>query len=224
MIQLPDVPYEFTGPYEPCYRLRENCVDERHVYTIHDVLLAVPFQSALEIGCADGASSTAFVEAMNRRNTLRATFCDLVVTGNLQQVVNNTADKSRAHIVAGSSTQVLWNPAEFGGPFDFIFVDGSHDFDSVAAELDAIREFKPLAIMAHDTGGMHYGNPACEGAAFLKRVIAMEWGWYTLEDDLRRDGEETHRGLFFATPSAGVFRRAKSVFRKWCLDEVGVTV
>jgi len=215
-------PYEFTGAYAGCYTCPPNCMDVRHVYTLCDILRTGVFRSALEVGCADGASSTAFVEAANHTEDLRVTFCDVRVSESLLSVANNLHQKSRGIVANCPSVKVLENPEQYGGPFDFVLLDGRHDLESVRDEVDLLARNKPLAVAGHDTSATLAGYPLAEGAEYLRREVQWGWGWYCIEDNLRRDGEETQRGLFFATPSLGVYRRARAAFRRWCYAQQGV--
>lgn len=213
-----EILYTFDGPYADCYRCPSNCIDKRHAYLLHDILRSGMFCRALEIGCADGASSTAFIEAVNRTTLLRVTLCDVQLTNSLVSVAMNADDTERVIVANKPSTEVLADPQQHGGPFDFVFVDGNHDFASVKAEYDLLRVAKPLAICAHDTSATLAGYPKAEGAEYLKRAIALEWGWLTLEDNIRRPDEATERGFFFATPNTEIYRRVKSMFYHWCWE------
>lgn len=216
-------PYEFTGNYAFCYRNPRNCMDKRHVYTLFDILCSVPFKSALEVGCADGASSTAFVEAMKRTDDLRCTFVDPRITQSLIDVVDSQRDSTRALIVQGTSYDVLRSPETYGGPFDFVCLDGNHDYESVAAEIALVNRTNLLGIAGHDTSATVAGYPKAEGAELLKRTVMFDWGWYCIEDNQKREGEETQRGLFFGTPSREVYKRAVAAFRRHCFASQGET-
>jgi hypothetical protein len=207
-------PYSFTGPYSRCFDVPEVAMDRRHIFILHDILCSWPFENALEIGSFNGASSTAFVEAINKGEGLgelgKATFCDVRPTHSLIDVINNCRDPNRVKLTHRPSCDVLDRP----DPFDFILVDGCHDAESVAKELMRLIVRKPLCVMAHDTSATETGYPACEGAKLLKDTF-RSMNWECLEDSDRRGGERTERGLFFATQNSELFDHAYDAFCRW---------
>jgi hypothetical protein len=208
-------PYEFTGSYASCYDFADAAMDKRHVFMLHGVLCAWPFASALEIGCFNGASSTAFVEALNKGEGLGAegvaTFCDVSVSESLMDVAMHCRHAHRVRITPQPSWQVL-DSNEF---FDFILVDAAHDLDSVTLELKRLMRRRPLCVMAHDTSATAAGFSKCEGAEFLKHEFQKQSDYRCIEDNARRDGERTERGLFLATSSDALYRKACAVFEEW---------
>lgn len=207
---MPPAPYDFYLAYARCYAVPEVAMDKRHVFLMHDILCGWPFKSALEIGSFNGASSTAFVEAINKGAEMSATFCDVQPTHSLMDVARNCRHPDRVRITKQPSCEVL-DSAE---PFDFILVDGRHDAESVALELMRLIVRKPLCVMAHDTNAAEAGYPAAEGAKLLKDTL-ISMGWMCLEDHGRRDGERTERGLFLATKDANLFDLADDAFARW---------
>jgi hypothetical protein len=204
-------PYRFDGAYARCFAVPEVAMDKRHVFLLHDILCSWPFENALEIGSFNGASSTAFVEAINKGSGLgklgNATFCDVAPTHSLMSVVRNCRPHYRVDVTSRTSCEVL----DSDESFDFILVDGNHDAESVAKELMRLIVRKPLCVMAHDTNATEAGYPACEGAKLLKDTF-KSMGWKCLEDSKRRDGERTERGLFFATQNQELFDHAHCTF------------
>lgn len=206
------VPYEFTGAYANCYADRQNCMDERHVYMLHDLLLAGGFKNALEIGCYHGASTTAFLEASHKNPNLKVSLCDMVIGREVMPVISHR-ESERVNVFQGISVDLLKKCKDF----DFVLVDGSHDIVSVAAELPYLLWDKPRCIVAHDTSATDHGYDCAEGAKLLRYALSIhpEYGQFTYEDDYRRPGEETHRGLFMATTDARFFGRATEIFQQW---------
>jgi hypothetical protein len=206
-------PYTFDVPaYQGCYDFAASATDKRHVYMIHDLLMAWSFEHTLEIGCFFGASSTAFVEAINRGSRMDATFCDVSISDSLYTVLNNCQHPSRVHLTPQPSWQVL----DSEEPWDFIFVDASHDIDTVTLEIKRLLRRRPLCVMAHDTNATAAGFSKCEGAELLKRTFQTDPGYLCIEDDAHRPGEATHRGLFLATTSPELYYdTAARVFRDW---------
>ena len=206
VLTVPEKPYLFDGRYSACYVDVPFCIDQRHVYIIHEVLTSWPFKHALEIGGYMGASSTAFVEANKRDWDLRLTFCDVEPTDSLRQVI------AGHRLVTKPSWELLDDPGE---QFDFILVDGNHDSASVGMELQRLIPREPLCVMAHDTSASSAGFPLCEGARELKETFIDLPGYRCIEDAAYRPGELTHRGLFLATRDADLFAIARQAFEKW---------
>lgn len=216
----PAPPYTFDGPYAGCYANRAMCVDERHVYLMYEILKSWAFDSALEIGSYNGASSTAFVEAIRQNKLWRALFCDRFITPSLMNVLENGAahpDSVYSPVTTQQQDSVFVLSAP--EPFDFIFVDGNHDMASVAPEVEQLVRRRPLCVMAHDTNAMDAGYPKAEGAKYLKETFQKLSGYQCIEDAEKRDGEEAHRGMFLATSDPRLFRIASTLFDKWCPKE-----
>ncbi len=205
------IPYTFTEAYAGCYQVPSMAMDARHVFILHGILSAWPFWNALELGSFCGASSTAFIEAINGGSKMNATFCDTQVTKSLIDVVENSDDMERVRITPEPSCQVL-DSAEV---FDFVLVDANHDVASVAPEIERLLIRRPLCVMAHDTNATAAGYVKAEGALMLKRTFEMADDYLTIEDAVNRPGEETSRGLFFATTSPDLHRIAAEIFAKW---------
>ncbi len=204
--------YSFDNPaYARCYELPQVCMDKRHVYILHDILSAWPFKSALEIGSFAGASATAFVEAINRGSRMIATFCDVSVSASLMDVVLSCKTEAQVRVTAQPSWAVLDSKIDF----DFIFVDGAHDIDTVTLEVKRLLKRKPLCVMAHDTNATEAGYSQCEGAAMLAWTFRNHPDYLVLEDNLARPFEQTNRGLFFATTEPALMETAQDIFRKW---------
>ncbi len=208
-------PYAFTGPYAGCREMPEVAMDDRHIFIMHDILKAWPFKSALEIGSFNGASSTAFIEAINSGEGLGksgiVTFCDVCVSESLVSVVGNCCLPERVRITRQPSWAVLDSKLDF----DFIFVDGAHDLDSVTLEMKRLMRRRPLCMMAHDTSATEAGYSQCEGAAMLMQTFVDEPSYLCLEDCETREGERTNRGLFFASTDRKLYLDAASIFKKW---------
>jgi hypothetical protein len=207
-------PYTFDMAYARCFAIPEMAVDKRHIFIMHDILRSWPFRSALEIGSFNGASATAFVEAINSGEGLgesgHATFCDVQPTHSLKAVAANCKHAGRVTITDQPSHVVLESQYDY----DFIFVDGRHDLESVSRELKPLLRRKPLCVMAHDTSATDAGYRLCEGAKLLKDTFKALYGNH-IEDSVLRDGERTERGLFFATNDSELAGRALAAFYRW---------
>ncbi len=207
-------PYAFTGFYGTCYDVPQMAMDRRHVYTIHAILSAWPFKSALELGSWHGASSTAFIEAINGGSAMQATFCDVQVSESLRAVTDNCRLPDRVQI----TNQPSWELLDTAQPFDFILVDANHDLASVTKEVDRLLLRRPLCIMAHDTSASVNGYPMAEGAEMLKRTFSHA-PYHWIEDAKLRPKEETQRGLFCATTNPALFGIIREAFARYCPQE-----
>ncbi len=204
-------PYSFDGAYSGCYSVRPMAMDERHIFIIHEILKAWPFTSALELGSFRGASSTAFVEAINDGASMHATFCDVNLTDELRAVIDHCKHQEQIHLARMPS----WSLLRTLKHYDFILVDACHDMASVRKEMDELLLKLPLCVMAHDTNATASGYPAAEGAEMLKREFMKTPGYCCVEDCRVRAGEETQRGLFFATTDPDLYRVGLTAFEKW---------
>eukprot|EP00475_Leptophrys_vorax_P021232 TRINITY_DN28958_c0_g1_i5.p1 TRINITY_DN28958_c0_g1~~TRINITY_DN28958_c0_g1_i5.p1 ORF type:complete len:389 (+),score=-31.27 TRINITY_DN28958_c0_g1_i5:135-1169(+) len=73
---LPQGSYDLSSYPAEIWDWSTASVDKRHLFWMYDILTAGKFRHALEIGCLNGASSTAFVEALNAGALQQATFCE----------------------------------------------------------------------------------------------------------------------------------------------------
>lgn len=216
-MNIPNAPYTFDGPYSGCYANRAMCVDERHVFVINEILRQWEFENPLEIGAYNGASTTAFVDAINRKPAMSAVICEIWPTESLLSVVRNAFAIYRPAIWEMPS----WDALSKSNEFDFIFIDANHDLESVSKELVHLVHRKPLCVMAHDTSATESGYPRAEGAALLKQTFESMPEYHCIEDCEDRDGEETKRGLFLATTDPALFAVAQKAFEKYgCLKAV----
>lgn len=204
-------PYFFDGPYAGCLTDPRTAMDRRHIFLMHEVLMSHPFKEALELGSYLGASSTAFIEAINKGHGMRTTFCDVSPTDSLWDVVGNCAKQNQYRVTNAPSWALLDTREEF----DFVLVDANHDLDSVSIEVKKLLARKPMCIMAHDTNATAAGYKLCEGAAMLAETFRALPEYHCIEDCAERPGEQTDRGLFLATTDRELFNKATEVFNRW---------
>jgi hypothetical protein len=203
-------PYAFDMAYARCFALPEVAMDKRHVYLLRDIL-DFGFKSTLELGSFNGASSTAFIEAVNAGKVERATFCECTPTHSLRSVIGNCRHPERVRL----TTKPSWDVLASQDDFDLILVDANHDLESVTRELKHLVRRRPLCLVAHDTNATACGFPSCEGALKLAREFDSMSGYACLEDCKLRDGELTHRGFFLATSDPKLFDHAMQAFGRW---------
>ncbi len=202
-------PYSLE-PYPFVWECPPANIDRRHLYWLSDVLSSGLFQNALEIGCLDGASSTAFVNAINCGRLERATFCDLQIRNSLRRVLSTCDDPSRVTTFEGRSVDMLTQ----GLSYDFVFVDGDHGWETVAEEVEWLLKHPPICVMAHDTGVKQAGIPGCEGPPYLKWRFQTTAPYWCLEESAVRHQEATFRGMFLATTSPAVLEVARESLRR----------
>ncbi len=207
---LPPAPYDIDK-YPHIWDCPQASVDRRHLFWMHDVLCAGGFTHALEIGCLNGASSTVFVDAINRNRLGRATFCDIDIRSNLLVTLDCCADPERVQTYEGCSVDLLRERNDF----DFVFVDGDHRLEVVRDEVELLLRFQPTCVMAHDTGAQAGGEDDCDGPPFLKWRFQTTAPYLCLEDTAPRLAEETYRGMFLATTSPELFEAARKSLQKW---------
>jgi hypothetical protein len=197
LVEISDFPGAFDSP--------EESVDLRHVNWLCDVLLSCPFQRTLEIGCGNGASATAFCEALSRDGSFHAHFCDPGFRPSFHGVILRKRVRSgKIHLHNMRSCEFIQIQAVQG--FDFVFVDGDHSLETVRSECQWLLKMRPAVVMAHDTTCRIRGRDFdwCDGPEFLKWSF-QDAGYFCLEDSQYRPGEYTDRGMFAAT-----------TYSKWC--------
>ncbi|HUQ69982.1 MAG TPA: class I SAM-dependent methyltransferase [Planctomycetaceae bacterium] len=197
--------------YPRIWECPQASVDPRHIFWLFDLLNAARFRQALEIGCLNGASSTAFVEAINRGTLGYATFCDIDIRETLQDVLSQCRHPHQTATFTGRSADLLRQKTGF----DFVFVDGDHRLETVREEVDLLLEQRPICVMAHDTSAQIIGLEGCGGLPYLKWRFQTAAPYLCLEDNAPRPGERTQRGMFLATTSTDVFEIARASLQRW---------
>lgn len=215
---LPTFPFDLSR-YPRIWECPQASLDPRHIAWLFDVLSSGYFQNALEIGCLNGASSTAFVEAINQERLAHATFCDLDIRETLNAVLSHCRFPERTATFTGRSIDLL----DRQSGFDFVFVDGDHRWATVQAETERLLQRRPVCVMAHDSGADMAGMADCEGVPYLKWRFQTTAPYLCLEDNALRPGELTHRGLFLATTSPEVFEVARTSLLQWGEPHVAVS-
>jgi 2-polyprenyl-3-methyl-5-hydroxy-6-metoxy-1,4-benzoquinol methylase len=210
--ELPIGSYDLDRYPADCWALPMGSIDRRHLYWMYDILAAGECEHALEIGCLNGASSTVFIEAMNRQLLQETTFCDIHLRPTFRSVIDRASDRARIHTFEGRSVDLLTHSTE---TFDFVFIDGDHCFATVASEVDHLIARRPVCVMAHDTNLQALGVGDSDGPPYLKWRFQTAPGYYCLEDSIVRPAEETARGMFFATTSPELFEAARTSLAKW---------
>jgi hypothetical protein len=176
-------------------------MDLRHLGFLYEALFAHPFRRVLEIGCFDGASTSALVQAVNEGCGAELHLCDTHFRPRLRAVVAQAARPVVLH--ERPSVEVL------GPGFDLVIVDGDHRLETVSREVGLLLAHRVPTVVAHDTAVPPDRFPDCDGSRFLGHVFRHHPGYRCLEDSRPRPGEFTDRGLLLATADPVVFDRLR---------------
>lgn len=179
-------------------------IDLRHADWMHDVL-QYGFNKCLEIGSHKGTSLCTFLEAKQAGKIQELHVAEPVILHELLRVVGGISVTYHRRGVDALRTV----PG-----FDFVHVDGDHTLKVVREEIDEILKAGVPTIMAHDTNSTAIGVGLCEGAHLLKQTFMTHPDFYCLEDNMLRENEITHRGMFFATKDREVWQYAKECLRE----------
>jgi len=198
------------GPWEaPVYS-----ADTRHIRWLHEVLTAGRFRRVLEIGCFEGRSTTALLDAGRAGRVDEVHLCEPNPRAGLQRVLTRFEPGVRVTLHCEPSEAVLGRD----GRWDLVYVDGDHTVATVRAETALLLRAGVPAVFAHDTSA-HGRHAHCEGPQFLKAAFQAA-GYWTLEDSLFRPGEQTDRGMFFATSRVDLYEIALRAYRRHCTAPV----
>ena len=178
-------PYRFT--IDPAQNPPWH-MDERHIRMLFEALkdladcsLVRPFK-AIEIGSHRGASTAAFVEALNAGLIDSLTCIEPHPTPELHKVLARVR-QGTARLLPKLSQACELNA-------DIVFIDGDHDWPALHEVARCLALDVPVIAM-HDTRG-HYG---CGGSALAAAVLREAVNRAYTEDFEMRPGEFTHRGF-----------------------------
>ncbi len=117
----------------------------------------VNVRSILEIGCCEGRTSAMFARVMGPGGKLRC--MDIQrhreLEANLDRAADYGADIFFAQGDSRSRECIEW--AEKEGPYDFIFIDGSHQYENVKADFENYKHMTPSVIGFHDINHPEFG-------------------------------------------------------------------
>lgn len=159
-------------------------VDARHRDMIRDELMTGRYKRVLEIGCHDGYSTQAFIDALRVGKVEEVHLCDVAIRPKVRELVRGLAGVT---VHERPSLGVLERER-----YDLVFVDGDHTGPNCEAEARLLLDAGTAAVFAHDSKGMSGDGPPKLAALFRAA------GYRCWEDAEQRPGERTHRGLFFA--------------------------
>lgn len=177
-------PYRFT--IDPTPRESPWHMDERHIGMLYQALIHAGIhdsvRTAIEIGSHRGASTAAFVEALNIGSLDHLTCIDPHPTPQLHRVLG-MVERGCARVIPKTSDACSLKA-------DFVFIDGDHGWPAIHEVARCLALDVPVIAM-HDTQG-HYG---CGGSALAAAVLREAVGREFTEDAEQRPGEFTHRGF-----------------------------
>jgi len=209
---FPHLYYSITDKYPQTITDDGWSMDERHVMILFNLLQAYPYKKVLEIGSHYGYSTTAFLEAIMNGCNFEVHLCDQCFKGSILDLCgrfNNVfTHQMRSEIYLANSTR-----------FDFVLLDGSHISEDVEDEFEYLSLYGTTSILLHDTCTQNLpenkNTPWYDGPLLLKNKLLSSQDWLCIEDNKKRDGEMTERGLFFATKSPYIYSKSIEVFSYW---------
>lgn len=161
-------------------------MDAVHVREIYHFVMANVFASILEIGCWDGFSTSALVQALRDGEYFELVLCDKVIRPHLKTVIGDDAILC-LEIDSLDALQIATG-------CDCVILDGDHSLANVQREYDLIMEKAIPTIIAHDVG-----RQGDKGPMWLIDQLRRLRGWRIWMDDEPRPGMATQRGLMIAT-------------------------
>ena len=188
-------------------------MDTRHVMIIYNLILTISFKHVLEIGTHNGFSTTAFVEAIKSgKHDLDIHLCDIKFELSAIKLCNGFPN-IKLHQMR--SADFLLNAPKF----DLAILDGSHIAEDVEDEFEYLSMNDTHSYIIHDVNTQllpeSINEPWYDGTLFLKNKLVASPDWFCIEDSLKRTGERTERGLFFATRDIVIYNKALEVFKYW---------
>ncbi|WP_157210732.1 class I SAM-dependent methyltransferase [Verrucomicrobium spinosum] len=183
-------------------RIGPMATDKRHIGWMRTFLLSKKWRTSLEIGCLGGASSVAFVDAVNEQTLLHAHFCDRRFTPEFREVINSCRGAYTLHEEDSCASFSRFGRHEL----EFVYVDGDHSLETLQRECHQLARLKPAVVAAHDVVGD-------EGPGYLMVQLQRD-GYYCLIDFKRRKGEGTHRGFLIACREFEDYQLALEAYKR----------
>ena len=190
-------------------------MDIRHIMILYNILLASPYRRVLEIGSHYGASTTAFIEALNQGCQFELHLCDIEFLDSVHRLCFDQHQHGRVFYHEMPSARFLPDAP----PFDFALVDGSHIAEHVQDDFEYLSMNNTGSYLLHDVRTQllpeSKEEPWYDGPLFLRNRLLASPDWMCIEDCVDRKKELTKRGILFATRSANEYSKALSIFRYW---------
>jgi SAM-dependent methyltransferase len=180
--------------------------DPRHVRWLYEMMLVAGCQSVLEIGCWDGFTTSAFVQALNEGAEFELCCVDISIRPGLRDVAGRA--RRAVELVQADSLDLLARRR-----FDLVLVDGNHSIGQVSRELGHLLAAECPTVVAHDVGDVAptFGG---DGSLWLGKVLQAHPSYLCRVDQVKRLGEYTERGLLLATRDGGLFARSAAAWSR----------
>jgi len=186
-------------------------IDARHRQMLAACAVACRAAHVMEIGCANGYSTAAWIWLLDHGFIQRLSLCDVFFTPGVRQLCGA---RPNVTFYERPSVEALADIA--GAVPDFLFVDGLHTTENVAAEVPLIERLGVPNVTAHDVSYWRSDQPGFRydpGARQFWWQLSTRPGWYALMDAYFRPNEETQRGIMFASSRPENYAACQPVFR-----------
>ena len=179
-------------------------MDSVHVAAIYDLCMSCRFDEAMEIGCWDGFSTSAIVQA-NRDGCNTALMCvDVDIRPQLLNVLQlSTAPWSVCKYPSVAALSRCRSK-------QLCLVDGDHSIETCRAELGILLDKKWPTLIYHDCGKAR----GCEGPRWVRESLEASGAWHVFVDEVIRPGMMTERGLMLATTEVRVAEAGKAIWER----------
>lgn len=160
-------------------------MDAIHIQQLYRICERARIRSVIEVGSYSGASTSAFVEAMNAGIVTQLQCHEIHPTDSLRNVL--------ARVTRGRAELVVTSFYHHPQPADLILIDGDHGWPALA-DLAAALAMDIPHIILHDTVGLF----DCHGSKLAADLLRKAARYYCHEDNRHRVGMFTGRGLMHA--------------------------
>lgn len=181
------IPYPWTldTKHTPPYNM-----DVLHIERLFQICARVQPRSVIEIGSYRGASTSAFIEALNAGHIEKLTIFELHSTPELQQTI---AQAAKPELVSCN-----WRPYyETPVYADLILIDGDHGWPALADLAAALSQGVPHIVL-HDSNTVELGLKDCWGSHLACQILKASDCYTIYEDKEKRPGMHTDRGMLYA--------------------------
>lgn len=168
-------------------------MDTRHIERLFKIARITRPRTVIEIGSYQGASTTAWIVALNEGFVQTVRLYEIAPTAELHAMIAKANDQRAVSL----NTRPYYDAPEYA---DLILIDGAHGWQALADLASALAMGCPQIIMHDSRTYMNLGDGwgAWLGANILKSSPLYRW----FEDAEKRSGEWTHRGLLYASKHA----------------------
>ena len=202
---------DWTFTQDPAHAAGPMWMDAEHVEAIYHMAMACGWRHVLELGCWDGFSTSAIVQAKIDQAVDRLTCVDREIRPALWRVLGRCRDAWGAW--QGDSRRSL----ELCDVGDCVILDTDHDLRTTQDEFERIRAKGWPTIIAHDVGAVG----GCPGPQWMLAQLLADPAWIVLVDDQAREGTRTDRGLMLATMEWRVFTQCSAVWTEGRVPDRG---